>query len=66
MMVNMNVKELRLTVQIVHITTALSCLLFIDFNRLFCKEILKGVKKINKLFVFLYIYALELKILKIV
>ena len=48
-MVILNAKELRLTVQIAHITTALS--LFKDFNRVFKsygenKEIVKKIKKL--------------------
>ena len=41
MMVILNVKELRLTVLIAHITTALR-----NFNRVFCEKILKVIKKV--------------------
>ena len=44
MMVILNAKELRLTVQIAHITTAILCWLSKDFNRVF-----KIVKKPKKL-----------------
>ena len=48
-MIIFNVKELRLTIQIVRITSALTFLLISrDFNRVFCKKIFK-IKYIKKM-----------------